>query len=283
MLAPAKPANEAARLAALRDYHILDTAPEKPFDDLARLAAHILGMPIALVSLIDDNRQWFKAKYGIDATETPRELSFCGHAVADGRTLVIADARNDVRFCDNPFVLGEPFVRAYCGIPLRTAKGEVLGTLCAFNNVPQEPSHEQIALLDILAQRVMTELDLRREVLLRKQLGAVVEQAGYYIVLATLEGRPTYFNAMARQWLGLDRGAKEPAHISAFHSAGSWRAVSEAGIPAALESGSWAGGMTFLKDGKEVAVDEMVLARAATDTEPGFIAISARERGHAAL
>lgn len=283
MLAPAIPANEAARLKALRDYYILDTAPEKPFDDLARLAAHILNMPIALVSLIDEKRQWFKARYGIEATETPRELSFCGHAVADGNVLIVTDTHHDVRFHDNPFVTGDPGVRSYCGVPLRTRGGEVLGTLCAFSPLPQEPTGEQVALLDILAQRVMSELDLRREVMLRRQLGAVVEQIGYYIVLADLDGRPTYFNAMARAWLGLDRGVAQPTHISAFHTAGSWRAVSESGIPSALQDGTWAGGMTFLKDGKEVAVDEMVLARAATPTEPGFIALSARERGHAAL
>lgn len=283
MLAPTIPANEAERLKALHDYHILDTPPEKPFDDLARLAAHILGMPIALVSLIDDKRQWFKACYGIEATETPRELSFCGHVVGDGNVLIIPDTHHDARFHDNPFVTGGPSVRSYCGMPLRTKKGEVLGTLCAFSAEPQAPTAEQVALLDILAHRVMSELDLRREVMLRRQLGAVVEQIGYYIVLADLDGRPTYFNAMARKWLGLDRGVPEPTHISAFHSAGSWRAVSESGIPSALQEGSWAGGMTFLKDGKEVAVDEMVLARAATPTEPGFIALSARERGHAAL
>lgn len=156
------PANEAERLAALRRYELLDTPPEAEFDEVARLAAHVLGTPIALVSLIDTDRQWFKARYGLEAPQTPRDVSFCGHVVADGTTLLVPDARADARFVDNPLVTGEPRVGFYVGAPLRTPDGYLLGTLCAIDHAPRNVSAEQIELLQLLGRQVVTTLEGRR-------------------------------------------------------------------------------------------------------------------------
>ena len=120
MQSPAKPANEAQRLAALGAYAILDTPVEVAFDSIARLAAIVLQVPIALISIVDADRQWFKARYGLSAQETPREVSFCGHVVATGTPLVVPDATMDVRFADNPLVVGDPAIRFYAGMPLTT-------------------------------------------------------------------------------------------------------------------------------------------------------------------
>ncbi len=137
---------------ALGSYRVLDTEPEPEFDDLARLAAHILGTPIALVSVIDVDRQWFKARYGLGATQTPRDISFCGHVVASEAPLVVNDAFEDPRFADNPLVVGNPHVIFYVGVPLRTDDGFVLGTLCAIDHSPRTISPEQMAMLTILGK-----------------------------------------------------------------------------------------------------------------------------------
>ncbi len=162
MKKPETPLNEEERLRSLRDYEILDTAPEIAFDALTKLAAHIAGVPIALVSLVDTDRQWFKARYGLDAPETPRDVSFCGHVVAAEAPLMVPDAFQDERFFDNPLVTGEPRVRFYAGFPLRTPDGFVLGTLCAIDHEAREISAKQREMLALLAQQVVDQLELRR-------------------------------------------------------------------------------------------------------------------------
>ncbi len=169
MQAPETPHNEAARLAALHNLNVLDTANEAAFDDLAKLAAHVMGTPIGLVSLVDGHRQWFKARLGLDVAELPRSVSFCGHVVSADSPLVIHDAQTDPRFADNPIVLGHPHVRFYAGMPLRLGDGIVLGALCVVDHEPRHPSADQLAMLELLSHQVTRLLEKRR---LRLQLAA---------------------------------------------------------------------------------------------------------------
>jgi anti-sigma regulatory factor (Ser/Thr protein kinase) len=154
--------DEAQRLAALRSYRILDTDPEQGFDDLAILASHICETPIALITLIDENRQWFKSKVGIDGDETMRSLAFCTHAIQHEDIMFVADARKDPRFSDNPFVVGAPHIRFYAGAPLVTPEGHALGTLCVVDRVPRTLTERQVRALDALRRQVVAQLELRR-------------------------------------------------------------------------------------------------------------------------
>ncbi len=154
--------NESQRLEALQACKLLDTEPEKAFDDIAHLAAHICQTPIALVSLIDAERQWFKAKVGLDASQTHRNLAFCAHAILQKDLLIVPDALADARFADNPLATGEPYVRFYAGVPLTTADGFPLGTLCVIDHVPRSLTPEQISALKTLADQVMRQIELRR-------------------------------------------------------------------------------------------------------------------------
>ena len=153
--------NEADRLAALQRYDVLDTPPEESFDRITRLAKTALQMPIVLVSLIDAERQWFKSRQGLDATETPRDISFCTHAIMRDEPFIIPDALEDPRFRENPLVTGAPNIRFYIGIPLKTPDGYNIGTLCAIDQQPRELSDDQISLFWDLARLVMDELELR--------------------------------------------------------------------------------------------------------------------------
>ncbi len=164
MKTPAIPANEAGRLEALARYKILDTPPEQAFDDLTMLASHLLDVPIAVVSLVDEARQWFKSAVGIDVRETPREHAFCGHAILGKEVMVVGDALRDERFHDNPLVTSEPGFRFYAGAPLLTEDGFALGTLCLADRKPRRLSLEQIELLRALARQVVSRLEERRKV-----------------------------------------------------------------------------------------------------------------------
>jgi PAS domain-containing protein len=279
MAAPAIPANEAARLAELQSYRVLDTPAEKPFDDIVKLAAYILDVPTALVSLIDTDRQWFKARYGLDATETSREVSFCGHVVADGATMLVPDAAEDARFRDNPLVTGDPHVRAYFGVPLKTDRGHALGTLCALDSKPRTFSPQQLEMVSILADRVMAELELRREVIFRRQFSTAVDHSPYFLALADLEGKPFYLNNTALEWLGLAKGDPMPEHIADWHVESMRKYVREGLITEAAKDGHWAGGTTFVRRGEEVAVDESVHFEPANAQYPGFIAVGGLLRG----
>jgi anti-sigma regulatory factor (Ser/Thr protein kinase) len=166
-------AEETARLAALRRYRILDTEPEKAFDDLALLASEICGTPVALISLVDADRQWFKARVGIATRETSRSIAFCAHAIEQRELFVVPDAREDDRFRDNPLVVHPPNVRFYAGAPLVTPDGHALGTLCVVDRVPRRLSPSQQAALEALKRQVEAQLELRRNLLeLRQALDA---------------------------------------------------------------------------------------------------------------
>ena len=156
-------AKESDRLKALAEYHILDSAPEEAFTDLATLASQVCGVPMALVTLIDKERQWFKANIGLDGTETPRDAAFCAHAILDPENLtIVPDAKLDARFADNPSVLGAPNIRFYVGAPLLTPTGLPLGTLCVADRVPRQLTPTQLYSLRILGRQVSYLLELRR-------------------------------------------------------------------------------------------------------------------------
>jgi diguanylate cyclase (GGDEF)-like protein len=155
---PDIPQEEEARLKTLRSLDILDTPPEDRFDRLTRMAKRMFGVPIALVSLVDENRQWFKSCAGLDASETPRDISFCGHAILGNEVFIIPDATKDERFADNPLVLNEPNIRFYAGCPLRALNGNKLGTLCIIDRKPRSLGEEDIEALQDLAAMVEREL-----------------------------------------------------------------------------------------------------------------------------
>jgi GAF domain-containing protein len=137
MIEPKIPDDEDSRLAALRALDLLDTPAEREFDDIVELARALFATPIALVSLVDAHRQWFKARAGLDAAETPRDVSFCGHAIHRDEALIVPDATEDPRFHDNPLVVGGPAIRFYAGMPLRLPGGQRVGTLCVIGPEPR--------------------------------------------------------------------------------------------------------------------------------------------------
>jgi diguanylate cyclase (GGDEF)-like protein len=168
---------EEERLRALYRYDVLDTAPEESFDRIARLAKLALQAPIALISLVDRDRQWFKSRQGIEAVETPRSISFCTHAIRDVAPFVVADTLEDPRFRDSPLVTGAPYVRSYIGVPLRTPDGHNIGSLCVKDTKPREVTQEQLNVLADLARLVVDELELRMLVSVDTLTGALTKRA----------------------------------------------------------------------------------------------------------
>jgi anti-sigma regulatory factor (Ser/Thr protein kinase) len=163
-LEPDVAADEAARLAALRRYRILDTGPERSFDDLALLASHICGTPMALITLVDQDRQWFKSRIGISFVETSRAISFCTHAIIHPDIMIVPNALEDERLRDNPTVTGDLHIRFYAGAPLITRDGYALGTLCVLDRVERTLTPDQIEALDALRHQTEAQLELRRNV-----------------------------------------------------------------------------------------------------------------------
>jgi GAF domain-containing protein len=152
------PADEERRLASLRALQILDTGPEDRFDRITRLASALLDAPIALVSLVDEHRQWFKSCHGLDVRETPRDAAFCAHVVHDREPMIIADTFLDQRFADNPLVLGEPRIRFYAGYPLVLDDGACIGSLCVLDTRPRSPEAGDVARLHDLARLAVREI-----------------------------------------------------------------------------------------------------------------------------
>ncbi|MEG3440388.1 GAF domain-containing protein [Pannus brasiliensis CCIBt3594] len=156
------PPREAARLEALRQYRILDTPSERTYDDITALAAYICDVPIALISLVDADRQWFKSKVGLDVVQTARDVSFCAHAILDERVTIIDDPLGDPRFYNNPLVNYTPYIRFYAGVPLRTPEGHPIGTLCVIDRQRRDLSERQLETLETLARQVVMQLELKR-------------------------------------------------------------------------------------------------------------------------
>ena len=205
--------SEAARLAALDQYAVLDTLAEAEFDALARLAAYIAGTPVALITLIDWQRQWFKSKVGLALSETPRSQAFCHYTIQGAGILEVPDAQRDERFLDNPLVTGDPYIRYYCGVPLTTPEGLNLGSLCVIDRLPRQLDASQQEALRTLAGEVMARLELRRQ---KQQLEeqtrrtefnaaryrALFEESEGYLFTHTFEGTILAANGAAVKALG---------------------------------------------------------------------------------
>ncbi|HEY5552188.1 MAG TPA: PAS domain S-box protein, partial [Opitutaceae bacterium] len=174
--APSIPQEE-LRLATLRSYKLLDTLPEKSLDDITALASHICGTPVSMISLVDEHRQWFKSRVGLNESETPRDVSFCGHAIADSGLFVVPDASKDKRFADNPLVTGGLGIRFYAGAPLLTPEGHAIGTLCVMDKVPHRLKPSQREALEALGRLVMLQFESRRQSLIHAQNEARMRHA----------------------------------------------------------------------------------------------------------
>lgn len=211
MITPARPPNEAKRLSRLRSLEILDTPAEERFDRLTRMARRIFRVPIALVSLVDENRQWFKSNTGLTIFETPRDISFCGHAILGDDVFIIPDSTQDARFADNPLVLHEPYIRFYAGFPLRALDGSKLGTLCIIDHEPRTLSQEEIEILKDLARMAEHEL-------------AAIEMAT--LDELTMLSNRRGFIATARHTLSLCRRQSLPASL-VFMDLDSFKAIND--------------------------------------------------------
>lgn len=194
------PPNERERLERLRSYEVLDTDPELSFDDLVQVASEICEVPIALVSLVDEDRQWFKARVGLDASETPRDLAFCAHAILGDQVFEVPDTQHDERFQTNPLVTSDPHIRFYAGAPLQVSDDLRLGTLCVIDRKPRKLSQAQLEALEALARQTVAQLDLRRllaverrarasQELLLAELQAVSELKGRLLATVSHEMR----------------------------------------------------------------------------------------------
>lgn len=217
-----EPMPETDRLAILQDYQIMDTPPLAALDHVTRLVSQILGVPTALVSLLDDRRQWFKSRVGMELTQTPRDIAFCDHVVRSGEALVVTDATQDSRFCNNPLVSGSPHVRFYVGVPLRVPEGAVLGTLCAIDYAPRELNQEQLRILHELAALATDALVAHRRdrslVTARADLELYqrfFEGSQELNCVASIDGR---FLAVNRSWTELLGHSREELLLEPFFS-----------------------------------------------------------------
>ncbi|MFL6656899.1 MAG: PAS domain S-box protein [Massilia sp.] len=227
MQEPLEPEDEIDRMAALCRLQVLDTPPEERYDRITRTAQRLFAMPIALVSLVDTNRQWFKSHAGLSASETPRNISFCGHAILDDKPFIIHDTHADARFADNPLVTGAPFVRFYAGIPIHGNGGWRIGTLCLIDHVAREFGPDEIRGLQDLARWAETELNLitlthASELSHEKEmrLQAIVEHAGDAIVSIDEKGIIETFNPAAQKMFGYKAGemiGKPVTRLAARH------------------------------------------------------------------
>jgi len=195
------PEDEVERQQALDDLHILDVDPDDNFDRLTRLASRMLGMPIALISLVDHDRQWFLSRVGLDATQTSRDVAFCAHAICSDELMVVEDALLDDRFKDNPLVSGDPHIRFYAGALLQTSEGHNLGTLCVISPEPRRLSGSEHQLLADLAGLVIQHLEARRN--------------SYLCPLTALQNRRPFFEAGLREFLRVSQKA-EPLTLLLF-------------------------------------------------------------------
>ena len=206
-VAPEIPTDEIQRIQVLKAMNILDTPPEFSLDEIATLASRICNTPISLISLIDENRQWFKSKVGISVSETPREHSFCGHAVFNSKTLIVEDSHLDSRFKGNPLVTGDPRVRFYAGAPLITSNGQALGTLCVIDHVPRTLSLDQIDALEILSRQVVRNFERNKielELMIQKNfLNSIVNVLPQLVSYVDTSYHYLFRNLAYQKWFNL--------------------------------------------------------------------------------
>ncbi len=269
---------EQRRAAALASLHVLDTPPEPEYDHIAEMAADFFDAPIAMVSLIDRHRVWFKARFGLDIFEAPRESTFCHHTVQDTEPLVVCDATADPRFRDSPFVIPVDGLRFYAGVPLVSSKGVVLGTVCVFDVRPRpQPELRQINLLRGLAKLVTDRLEARPSDRARRMAQELAQTSTDAIICTDVDGRITSWNPAAsgifgwreEEALGKTLDLIVPKRFTSFHSKGFHRLVH-------LEQSPRLSGTAELfglhRDGHEVPV-ELSLAMWRDGTEIGVGAI----------
>ncbi|HYH01000.1 MAG TPA: PAS domain S-box protein [Terriglobales bacterium] len=202
-MVPPTPPSESKRLEKLRQYRILDSPPEPVFDNLTRLASLLCNTPMSVITLVDERRQWFKSRLGIEIRETPREIAFCSHAIEERDLFIVKDARSDPRFADNPMVTGDPEIRFYAGAPLTAPGGCNIGTLAVIDRVPRDLTDEQRKALMLLAKHVVDQLEMRWSLEHRHQaLRAVVEACPLAIIGVDLKGRVLMWNESAEQMFG---------------------------------------------------------------------------------
>jgi len=212
MTAAPLPSDEKFRLAALHGYRILDTLPEQQYDDLTELAAKICEAPISLISLVDEDRQWFKSRQGLEAPQTERDLAFCAHAILQPEIFIVEDAMKDERFAHNPLVTQDPRIRFYAGAPLVNPEGHALGTLCVIDNEPRKMKPDHVKALRILSRHVMTLLELRR---LRTQAAAGADlDAPRLITAGDGEGTGQHIAAQSQSTAGQPRDDAERARLA---------------------------------------------------------------------
>ena len=267
MIAP-YPENEQARVEALRRYEILDTDPEAPFDDLVQLAAQVCQVPIALISLIDPLRQWFKAKTGVGVCQTSRDIAFCAHAILQRDIFEVPDALGDDRFATNPLVTGEPHIRFYAGAPLIDRDGYALGTLCLIDRVPKRLSWQQKQTLTVLGRQVVAQLELRLrnrqltrgttngEQAIRAKFLFAFEQTSQAIAFLDQTGRYTYVNRAHAAMYGYEPSELLGKSWKDFHAEPCIDALDTKVFPLLLKESRWTGDIVARqKNGTALALD----------------------------
>ena len=266
------PDNESERLEILRQARLLDTSPEEEFDILARLASLICETPIAMVTLVDKERQWFKAKIGQENQESSRDFAFCSHTILDREPLVVKDAASDPRFATNPLVTGEPFIRFYAGIPLEPVEGLRIGSLCVIDRVQRELSSSQMDALHLLASQATKHINLRRsqyalqdavavgnqvERELRASHGlfhALMDNSPFLAYMKDAEGRMVYYNQRCAERFRVDREA--------------WLGQTDADLwPASVASALRGNDLAVLREWKTLVFEEQVDAPEEASTQ----------------
>lgn len=278
------PSNEEQRLVALHSFAVLDTLPEQTYDDLTLLTSHICQTPIAVVSFVDQNRQWFKSIIGLNATETPREVAFCAHAILrPDEIMEVCDARLDPRFADNPLVTSAPNIRFYAGAPLVTDNGFALGTLCVIDSQPHQLDEAQKQALRALSRHVVVLLELQRTLIERKKVQRALEQFKYALdrtldcvfICNADDLRFTYVNQGAQQQVGYTENEMLNMTVLDIKSAFTSEQYREKIQP--LLDGNQAA-LTFEtihrhRDGRDIPVEVSMQSIRQGDIEPQLIAI----------